>query len=265
LPVSEERFIMSTEIGYPLIELERQSQPAAVPSPAVDDQDSLVELLLKNRARLDQQLGRPERAAELAPRFLAIALGGFVTYGLVATLMLGAIQRTHGLWLAGVPAAHWYDRSAMNLVLAYALGMIGANGICLPSFYFYGLLAGLKITLVDVALHALKGMAAGALALVGVLPVYLAAALSAIVFPASKPLLTAWIGLALALPFLAGTWGAVCLYEGFFKLTVSIPADRREARCCLLRRFMLAWTACYTVVTPLVIYTLWHRLAMVLG
>ncbi|HEY5313725.1 MAG TPA: hypothetical protein VIK18_14455, partial [Pirellulales bacterium] len=221
--------------------------------------------LLKNRARLDQQLGQPERAAEWAPRLLAIALGGFVTYGLAATLVLGAIERTHGFWLAGVPAAHWYDRSAANLVLAYALGMIGANGVCLPSFYFYGLLAGLKITFVDVALHALKGMAAGALALVGALPVYLAAALSAIVFPASKALLTCWIGLALALPFLAGTWGAVCLYEGFFKLTVTIPADRREARRCLLRRFMLAWTGCYTLITPLVIYTLWHRLALVLG
>jgi hypothetical protein len=221
-----------------------------------------IELLLKNRARLDRQLADRTRVAELAPRLLAIALGGFAAYGLVATLTCNVIQHVHGFWLAGVPAAHWYNLSAANLPLAYALGLVGANGICLPSFYFYGLLAGLKITFVDVAMHALKGMAAGALALVGVLPIYLAAALSAVVFPASQRMLTCWIVLALALPFLAGTWGAACLYEGFLKLSVTIPIEQRAKRCCLLRRLMLAWTGCYTLVTPLVIYTLWHRLAL---
>jgi hypothetical protein len=164
-----------------------------------------------------------------------------------------------------VPAAHWNDRTAANLVLAYALGLIGANGICLPSFYFYGLLAGLRITFVDVVMHALKGMAAGALALVGVLPIYLAVALSAVVFPTSQALLADWILLALALPFLAGIWGAVCLYEGFVKLSATIPLSQRASRCCLLRRLILAWCGCYTAVTPLVIFTLWHRLAVLLS
>jgi hypothetical protein len=69
-----------------------------------------------------------------------------------------------------------------------------------------------------------------------------------------------WALLGLALPFIVGTWGAACLYRGFLGLCDNIPATRRQSRQCLLRRLILAWCACQTFVTPLVIFTLWRQL-----
>ena len=104
-------------------------------------------------------------------------------------------------------------------------------------------------------------MAAGAIALVGILPIYMALALSAIVFRVSPATVEAWVGLGLALPFLAGVWGAACLYEGFVGFADTMPSACRADRECFLRRLILAWCGCYTLVTPLMIYTLWNYFA----
>jgi hypothetical protein len=238
------------------------TQERIVPEAIPDDTSlaGVLELLLKNRLRLDTLLRDEQRQRELIPRMLTLALAGFATYGVVATLFLNALRHYGDFWPAGVPAAYWNDISAGNLVLAYGLGLIGANGICLPSFYFYGLLAGVKPTMLGVTAHALKGMAAGAVALVGIVPIYVALALSALVFPTPREVIAVWAMLGLALPFIAGTWGAMCLYQGFVHLCDNIPSSRRESRQCLLRRLILAWCTCQTLVTPLVIYTLWRHL-----
>jgi hypothetical protein len=47
-------------------------------------------------------------------------------------------------------------------------------------------------------------------------------------------------------------------------LARTIPGPDRAERACLLRRLILAWSGCYTFVTPLVIYSLWEHLARVL-
>ena len=73
-----------------------------------------------------------------------------------------------------------------------------------PQRLVYGLLAGIRTTMLSVTAHAIKGMAAGAVALVGLLPIYVAVALTSIVFPLG----TSWDWMCavwgLALPFLAG-------------------------------------------------------------
>jgi hypothetical protein len=245
-------------VSEPFVELVDDAEETHVTSLG-----GVVEMLLKDREWLDHLLRDPSWQRRLIPRLLAIALAGFAVYGLVATLVLNAIYFKSGYWPELVPHAFWNTPGAANLTLAYCLGLIAANGVCLPSFYFYGLLAGVKTTMLGVTAHALKGMAAGALMLVGVLPVYVALALSAIVFPMPGELLSLWVLLGLALPFIAGIWGAVCLYRGFVCLDDTIPSTRREARSCLLRRLILAWSGCYTCVTPLMIYTLWNSLAKV--
>ena len=225
----------------------------------LDGPPGVVEMLLKDRARLDQLLRDENEQRALIPRLLAVALAGFAIYGVVATIVLNAFWSTHHVWWQWVPAANWPERSAGNLILAYTIGLIAANGICLPSFYFYSLLAGVRTTMLSVAAQALKGMAAGAIALVGILPIYMALALSAIVFPTPPALVEAWVLLGLALPFLAGVWGAMCLYEGFICFADTIPAACRESRRCFLRRLILTWSGVYTFVTPLMIYTLWNH------
>jgi hypothetical protein len=224
----------------------------------------VVELLLKDQAALDRQLRDEAGQRAAIPQLLTVAMTGFALYGVVATAMLNGLRAGTGFWLPGVPASFADGASCGNLTVAYCVGLIAANGICLPSFYFYVLLAGVRTSMIGVVAHALKGMAAGAVALVGILPIYVAGGLSAIVFEASPWLLAWWFAAALLLPFFAGIWGAVCLYRGFVELSDTIAPGCRQRRRCFLRRLILAWSGCYTFVTPLVIYTLWHHLARVL-
>jgi hypothetical protein len=215
----------------------------------------LVELMLKDRARLDELLREDSRQAELIPRFLAIALVGFTIYGVAATVVLNAAG-TSSPW---VPTARWAHATAANLVLAYDLGLIAAAGVCLPSFYFYGLLAGLRISMLQVTTHTVKCLATTAVALVGILPLYVAVALGAIVFEAPASWLDRTVDLGLLLPFIAGLWGVRSLYLGFTRLCDTIRPDRREARAVFLSRLTLAWAACYSVVTPVMIHALWRH------
>jgi hypothetical protein len=221
----------------------------------------VIEMLLKDREGLDRLLRDADRQRELIPRLLAVSLIGFTIYGVIATALLNAFQAQSGMWLPYVPAATWNSWSAANLTLSFTLGLIAANGICLPSFYFYGLLAGIQTTMLGVTAHALKGMAAGAVALVGLLPVYVAAALTALVFPGFLGGAMFWSAFGLMLPFVAGLWGAFSLYQGFVGLADTICQSRRGRRECFLRRLIFAWCGCFTFVTPVVIYSLWDLLS----
>jgi hypothetical protein len=51
------------------------------------------------------------------------------------------------------------------------------------------------------------------------------------------------------------------LYRGFVSLAETLPAHCRDQRTCFLRRLLLAWSACYTAVTPVMIFTIWERLS----
>jgi hypothetical protein len=221
----------------------------------------LLDLLLKDRPTLERLLRRPDCQRRLVPKLLTLGLIGFAVYGVGATVMLNAVHVTWGFWPAGVPRAHWSDASIGNLLLAYCLGLVAANGICLPSFYFYGLLAGVRTSMLGVVSHATKGMASAAVALLGILPIYVATALAAIVFPLPRELMLACVALGLALPFVAGLWGVKTLYDGFLELRDTICHERRESRACLLRRLLLAWCSLYTAVTPLMVYVLWNFFA----
>jgi hypothetical protein len=64
----------------------------------------------------------------------------------------------------------------------------------------------------------------------------------------------------LALPFVAGLWGARSLYLGFVALADTISCGWPGERLCFLRRLLLAWCGCYTFVTPVMIYSLWNYL-----
>jgi hypothetical protein len=215
----------------------------------------LVEMMLKDRTRLHDLMRDPKQQADLIPRFLAIALLGFVVFGIAVTVVLN-LSVSQPAW---IPAAHWSDSTGPNLIFAYALGLVAAIGVCLPSFYFYGLLAGVKISMLQVTAHAMKSQAVTALILVGILPIYVALALGTIVLHAPGEWLPPTQALGLALPFIAGLWGMRTLYTGFVALCDTIAAERRADREDFLRLLTLAWAAVYTIVTPVMIYTLWRQ------
>ena len=285
--------MQTAELVQPISLLPVQSsqrfEPVNDPPSAIDDRSTvgLVELMLKAPDHVDRLVRDDTRQADLIPRFLAISLIGFTIFGVAATVMLNAAvaMGSAGAWPDGIPAVHWGDRSVANLTLAYAIGLIAATGICLPSFYFFGLLAGVKPTMLGVLTHAMKGKSVAALTLVGILPIYVAIVLGMIVFPLpghatelrfedfagqqrgtiafSLPAHLTQLTLygALVLPFVAGLNGVRSLYVGFMGLADTLPPDRRCRRECLLRRLVVAWSACYTAVSPLMVYTIWNHLS----
>jgi len=82
--------------------------------------------------------------------------------------------------------------------------------------------------------------------------------LGLIVFEAPSSSLLPMIYAGLGLPFISGLWGLRTIYRGFMQLADTLPPERRCRRQCFLRRLTLACTACYSAVTPVMIYTLWN-------
>jgi hypothetical protein len=237
---------------------EQVTKPWTAGSPGDDPRTTdLVELMLKDRRRLDLLIRDEAGAPDLIPRLLAVALIGFAIFGIAATLIVN-LSGTQPSWM---PSARWSDGAWASLTLAYALGLVAATGVCLPSFYFYGLLAGVKLSMLQATAHAVKCLAVTAVVLVGALPIYVAVSLGMIVFSAPAQWTQGTIGLGLVLPFVAGLWGVHSLFVGFTGLADTLPACRKDRRACFLRRLTLAWSICYTAVTPVMIYWLWTRLA----
>jgi hypothetical protein len=250
----------------------------AVVSPPAPRLFELIEMILKDRPRLERFIHDQSLAGELNPRFLAISLVGFTFFGISLAIMISAVGV--GIDLTSIrdvldgsaPSLmnFHHDQSlgsvgigkvliaALCLIAAYDLGLIAAAGVCLPSLYFYGLLAGVPMSLARATVHTLKGMATSATALVGILPIYMAFSLGAAVFEAPAMLVDSVLRVGLLLPFAAGLFGVRSLYAGFCALAGAMPPDRRSQRVCLLRRLVVSWSVCYTAVTPVMIYTLWE-------
>ncbi len=237
----------------------------AIEEVSVDSDDysslSLTELLLKDGQKVDSLVRQESEQASLIPRFLGIALTSFAVFSLALATLLSLVPAENlpvflkEAWLRNP------GRAGVSLGLAYTIGLVAATGVCLPSFYFYGLLSGVRITVLQVTTHIMQGMAATSLMLMGLLPIYVAYVLGMIVFRAPSASLLPMIYVGLLLPFIAGLWGLRTIYRGFMQLADTLAPERRCRRQCFLRRLTLACTACYSAVTPVMIYTLWQNIS----
>ena len=214
--------------------------------------------MLKNPNRLDRLTGDNSRQALLIPSFLAVGLASFSLFALALVLTLSAAPAAALPEPLAGPWAYHYTGAALALWLTYALGFTLATGVCLPSFYFYGLLAGVRVSWLQVTALMMKGQAATAVMLMGILPVYLAGALGTVVFGAPSHVQRLVLDIGLGLPFVAGLWGVRSIHIGFLGLSDTLPDARRCRRECWLRRLTVACSVCYTAVCPVMIYTLWR-------
>src|SRR5207247_11349404 len=105
-------------------------------------------------------------------------------------------------------------------------------------------------TVLQVTTHIMEGMAATALMLLGLLPIYVAYVLGLIVFEAPSSGLVPMIYAGLGLPFIAGLWGLRTIYRGFMQLADTLARERRCRRRRCLRRLTVGWPAGYSAVTP---------------
>lgn len=226
----------------------------------------LVDLILKAPERVDQLNRDPARAPELLPRFLGIGLAAYTIYSLAMMIILGlapAAALPHHI--PPMPAFHWSDGTALALWPAYTLGIVLASCVCLPSFYFYSLLAGVRMSFQQVVAIVLRCKTASAMVLLGLLPIYVALILGLLVFKADLTNVEHVLYLGLFLPFIAGLEGVHSIYRGVMGMADTLPPERRCRRECFLRRLTLAWAAVYTAVAPVMIYRLWWFAAEAIG
>src|SRR5262249_44098370 len=120
-------------------------------------------------------------------------------------------------------------------------------------------------SVLQVTTHVLKGKAATSIFLLGLTPIYLAVTLGLLIFHVDVMALSVALAVGLALPFLAGVWGVRSIYVGFLALADTLPPVRRCRRTSFLRRLTVAWAAVYTIVTPVMIWSLYQNLVARLG
>lgn len=269
-----EWIVFSDELAEPA------DESAAMQNQVIGDGPlALVELILKDPIRLDRLIRKTPQQIVLLPRLLAISLIAFVIFGVSMTLVLSAA----GVWPILVPIQDalagkqslglrfenadttsflmpWLNGNAFKLITAYSIGLIAATGICLPSLYFYGLLAGVRMTMMDVVIHAVKSKAVAAITLIGIIPIYAAFGLAIAIFPLPELSRDAVLMFGLLLPFIAGLAGTFSLYRGLSTLTDTMTAERRAHRECFLQRLVLSWCWVYSAVSPVLIFTLWQRM-----
>lgn len=257
------------------------------PEPENDDKPleptviGITDAILKSPRSLDRAIVDSGTSTVLITRLLLVSMLGFVMFGIAMSLVFSSANMWPKLQplkvalstsLANVMAFErldqdaskitpWLNGRALKLTVAYCLGLVGATGICLPSLYFYGLLAGVRMTMLDVVKHALKAKATTAIALIGILPVYAAFALAVILFDAPELTREFVFHLGLALPFIAGIAGCHSLYRGFGDLPCDLPMARHSTRKCFLRRLVLSWSVIFTAVSPVMIHEIWALLS----
>lgn len=234
--------------------------PAAAVEPVRPDEiglGRLFDLVLRRPDRLRQALLDPGLHHLLTTRLLLISLAGFTLFGLATSV----IFHVSGPLPLGLPHVSWRDGSALAWVAAVDLGLIAALGICLPSFYFYGLLAGVRTTMVECVVHALRSTAVAATITVGILPIYVAVFLAFVLFDSPPGWEDAGIVLGLALPLAGCAVGLRSMVTAFSDLAARLPRERQEARRCFLGRLLVSWSGVYTAVAPVMVATLWRHFA----
>jgi hypothetical protein len=261
---------VSADVGSPQVSSDRR------------DLFSLVERILKDPRDLDRLLGEPGVVAVVISRLVALSLVGISIFA----LSLSVVFVSAGVWPTLLPIADWLnggqtypirfvpdansragwirlvDGSALALLAAYSLGILSAVGVCLPSFYFFGLLAGVRTTMLEVVAHAVKGVATAAVTLCGVLPIYVAIVLGLIVFDVPEPTKSLVLRMGLAVPYLAMLTAVGSMYRGFAGLSERMSEHWRACRECFLRRLLVSWIALYVAVSPVMVHTLWTALTI---
>ena len=153
-----------------------------------------------------------------------------------------------------------WGKGALALPLAYAVGIVLAACVCLPSFYFFSLLAGVKMSWLQLVSVLGKGMAANAVLLLGILPIYVALAMGLLIARAPESAAMDAGGRAAAAVRL-GLVGFACHLPGHHGLVGDAALRLAVPAALFLRGLTFSWAAVYAAVVPVMIFRLWESFA----
>lgn len=212
----------------------------------------LIRLLLRGPRAMNEELQDPAVLPIRLVQLLTISAFTFALHGAVVGLM--AMLLEHELLIVPL-GAHLY----LSLPIAFTVGLIGALGLCLPVFLFCAQMSGIEASPALVAVQALRAKSTSALALFGLLPIYIAVGLGTLWLHRGADIAVIF---GLLLPVLAGIVGIVAIYQGFVDL-----AQRQQMpkeRLGVVKTMVVCASAVYGVVAPVALVwmcaLLWNRL-----
>jgi hypothetical protein len=232
-----------------LTDMRSEAVAECAPRPGVGE---LLGWMLTNRERFRLELADDDAAELVLPRLLGITTASLFAYGLVMWIVVAAT----GTELPFMTGDAGGRPGLLSFSLAYVIGIVGAVGICLPSFYFFALQCGFRPTLRGIVVAVAGGQALTAVFLIGLLPVFAACILGAERLGGSAATLADWTRLGLLLPLAAGLVGAAELHAWFTGLAEELPPKARARREGIVS-FLGIWsTALYVLVAPVLVYQL---------
>lgn len=224
---------------------------------AIATNNSLYNLLVRDRQAATERCAEPESAASLLPRFAGLGLLGFGAYGAVMGLVHAQLPpewpwaTDDGLWMG------------TRYFLTFAGAFFGTKVATLPTYYFHALLAGIRTHAWRVAVEVLRAQATQAMVMIGLLPLFLAMGIGAGRL-GDRGLAELVLGGGLLLPFVAGLPGTWTMYGSLRRMArEATPTDepwtpgRRGPMPGLL---LLAWTLLFTVMAPVGAIAIWTAL-----
>lgn len=216
--------------------------PVALPyrEPEQPNMGELIHWLISDHEDLDYILLKPENWSNNLQSLLLLTLLGLGLHGFCVGWLA---QTTHTIQATGT-------LSWMPVVFVGAF--VGSMIVCLPSFYFYTQLAGLDMSFAIVGVFASRVLAKTAVLLFGLLPFYVALALST---RYTALTIDDIIVVGFLLPFVVGFWGLRTLYYAFQMLNDTFPKQYQHRGNFLLRTVM-AWGGIYLVVAPVALLSM---------
>jgi hypothetical protein len=207
---------------------------------------SAFNLILRGQRELDALLEDENNHSSLIKNLLLLAVLGLAAQGFVVGLTSQFFEQSMFMFddIVRGPVMLW-------MPIAFVVAFLGALSICLPSFYFYTQLSGLDASFRLVTAQALRTQATTSVFLFGVLPIYLAVALTSVVTRSVSADVVMLFGFMS--PFVVGLAGVRALYRGFKHMLGHVPITHQR-RGAFLLRMLVAWSIVYTAVAPVALY-----------
>lgn len=203
--------------------------------------------LLRDEASVDRELAVASGASALLAPLAGVTVAGFGLHALcVASLALPDLGPIGALRHGGA----WWAASTGGFFLAICAG--------LPSYWFHGVVAGIRAPAWRLAAELVRIQAVGAVVLAGMQPFWLAAALLLhIVFDIDVFSWTPFLALTYAMPFLCALPGVTGAYRSFARMR----AERGQHGTFAPLILTGWWVGLFLHTAPVTIWALFHALA----
>lgn len=214
--------------------------------------------MLRDDECVDDLVCDESNQASTIQKLLGLATLGLLLYGLALGVIMQFAQP------AGAMGSAITGTPALWMPLTMTGGFLAAIAICLPSFYFYTQLAGLDASFRVITAQSLRVQARTSIILLGLLPFYVAWALSPFLgLNLAATDLNLVLAVGLVVPFVVGLAGLSSIYRSFRRLIRRLPITHPR-RGNIMLRLVLCWGVVMISVAPVAMYRIGEFLSAII-